>query len=96
MEHTEQTEKQSEVIKWVYGITVTILFLAAITFFGDDQHSTNIYGHILLIVIMLVQGLYQFYKSFKEDNKKTGLFFDTLFILFILVFLGWMLSNHIF
>ncbi|GEN45760.1 hypothetical protein [Alkalibacillus haloalkaliphilus] len=96
MEQTEQTEKQSEVIKWVYGITVTILLLTAINFLGDDQHSTNIYGQISLIVIMLVQGLYQFYKSLKEDNKKISLFFDILFILFILVFLGWMLSNHIF
>ncbi|MDQ0351664.1 hypothetical protein J2R98_001481 [Alkalibacillus filiformis] len=92
----EQTEKQGQVIKWVYGITVTTLLLAAFSFFGDNQPSTNHYGNILLIGIMLVQSLYQFYKSYKEEDKKTGLFLETIFILVVLILLGWMLSNHVF
>ncbi|WP_017186739.1 hypothetical protein [Alkalibacillus haloalkaliphilus] len=95
MEQTEKTEKQSEVIKWVYGITVTILLLTAISFLGDNQHSTNIYGHILLIGIMLVQSLYKFHQIYKEDNK-SGLFSETILSLIVLVLLSWMLSNHIF
>ncbi|MDQ0353041.1 hypothetical protein J2R98_002902 [Alkalibacillus filiformis] len=69
----------NQTIKVVYGIVVTIfLLLAASMILGD--YGTSEVGLILIIVSLFISGVYGFYKSLIEKNKKLAII-DFLFVL---------------
>ncbi|GEN45562.1 hypothetical protein [Alkalibacillus haloalkaliphilus] len=82
---TSENVEINQTIKVVYGIVVTILLLLAASMILSD-YGTSDTGLLLIIVFLFIRGVYKFYQSLLEKNKKS-IIFEIVFVLVVSVML---------